>query len=75
MNVSWENANPFSSFLLAYSLIRSRAISFILLLVFSFIRSHAPVPNLLIRGGSPSFARYLANLCRACMLTKRMSSF
>ena len=48
---------------------RSRAMSLILALVRSFMRSQAPVPRRLMRGGSPSLPLYLLTLCRACMLT------
>ena len=49
-NESTLNANPFSCLLLAYSLIKSRAMSLIRFFVRSFIRSHAPVPSVERRG-------------------------
>ena len=71
---SGEQAKPFSSRRAAQRRIRSRAISFILVLVRSLIRFHAPVPSLFILGGTPSLPRYLDSLCRACMEQNMMSS-
>ena len=49
--------------------------SFILVLVRSFIFSHAPVPNLLILGGSPSLPLYLDILWSEWIDTNTTSSF
>ena len=48
--------------------------SFILVLVRSFMRAQAPVPSLLTFGGTPSLARYFDSLWSEWIETKMMSS-
>ncbi len=61
--------NPFIAFRLAYSVMRSKAISLTLALVFSFSRLHASEPSLLIFGIVPSLPVNLAILWRLFILT------